>query len=168
MRLQLPCNDPRFFAGEGPSGSGACLRFSLPFWYGDNLQKQCIPQHCFLLFSSTSYDACATYCTTLALCSVCVSSCDTHVYDTLHVYVLTHSSFYFVNTERAQEIVSSLFTHILPMSHNTIRFYNSTLAYTSTERSRRMREFRHTFRTRVSRRRAKQAMQSLLSRLPTA
>ncbi len=50
------------------------------------------------------------------------------------------------------------------MSDTALRYYSSTLSYTQTERLRKIRDMKLRFRTRISRRRAKQAMHYLLHR----
>ena len=48
------------------------------------------------------------------------------------------------------------------MTDTALRYYSSTLSYTQTERLRKIRDMKLRFRTRISRRRAKQAMHYLL------
>jgi hypothetical protein len=51
------------------------------------------------------------------------------------------------------------------MSTTTLRHYRTTLSYTGREQERRIREFKRQFNTRISRRRAKQAIRQTLHKL---
>ena len=48
------------------------------------------------------------------------------------------------------------------MSDTILRYHSSTLSYRQMERSRKIRDMKQQFKTRISRRRAKQAVQYLL------
>lgn len=51
------------------------------------------------------------------------------------------------------------------MTNTTLRYYSSTLAYQKTERMRRIKDMKKQFRTRISRRRAKQAVKTILHKV---
>jgi len=51
------------------------------------------------------------------------------------------------------------------MSTATIRYYHSTLAYRSSRRTRRIEDFKKTFRTKVSRRKMKQYIHTALNHI---
>jgi len=51
------------------------------------------------------------------------------------------------------------------MSNTTLRFYNSTLSYSANLRDRKLRGMKKRFKTRISRRRVKQVVNTMLYKL---